>query len=313
MNQAFSAPSVLCLLLLAGGLTAAVGGVTLAGGDVRVRTLGQVEGGTGGVVVDSRGNVYSADFGAILGNPQTAGTKIYRFAPDGTPSVFASGFEGASGIAIDSKGIVYQSNVRGGYVSRVTPDGAVSTFASEGLQAPVGIVIDAADTLWVANCGSASIQKVSGDGASTRFAASPLLKCPNGITLDDEHNLYAANFYNGDVVRITPDGEVSVLATLPGNNNGHIVFSNGSLFVVARAAHQIYEVSLAGEMKLFAGTGEKGGRDGAALEASFCFPNDIAVSADGKTFYVNEVADEATKGMKLAPTRLRVIDLTDTR
>ena len=39
----------------------------------------------------------------------------------------------------------------------------------------------------------------------------------------------------------------------------------------------------------------------------------IAVSADGKTFYVNEVADEATTGMKLAPTRLRVIDLTDTR
>ena len=109
------------------------------------------------------------------------------------------------------------------------------------------------------------------------------------------------------MIKSTPRGEVSVLATLPGNNNGHIVYVDGVLFVVARAAHQIYEVSMSGEMKLFAGSGEKGGADGPRLEASFCFPNDIAISPDGKTLYVNEVADESTDGMKLARTRVRTI------
>ena len=58
-----------------------------------------------------------------------------------------------------------------------------------------------------------------------------------------------------------------------------------------------------------AGSGEKGGQDGNAKEASFCYPNDIVASADGKTLYVNEIADETSNGFKLSPTRVRQIDL----
>ena len=61
-------------------------------------------------------------------------------------------------------------------------------------------------------------------------------------------------------------------------------------------------------MSLYAGSGEKGGADGPLLEASFCYPNDIAVSHDGNRFYVNEVADHTSEGRKLAPTRIRVIE-----
>ena len=144
-------------------------------------------------------------------------------------------------------------------------------------------------------------------GGVDALRRQPLLKCPNGITLDAEHNLYAANFYSGEVVKITPEGEASVLVTLPGGNNGHIVHVDGTLYVVDRGAHQIYAVSLAGQLELFAGSGEKGGKDGPRLAASFCYPNDIAVSPDGKRLYVNEVADESSQGRKLAPTRVRVI------
>ncbi len=294
------------LLAITVTLLCMVAGQSHAGVE-QVETLAEVAGGTGGLVVDAGGNVYSADFGAILGNPATAGTKLYRITPDGATAVFADGFEGASGVAIDSEGNMYQANIRGGYVSKITADGKVRTFSSDGLQAPVGIVIDDENTLWVANCASGSIQKVTSEGKSSRFVESPLLKCPNGITLDDAHNLYTANFYDGNLVKITPNGEVSVLATLPGGNNGHVVHVDGTLFVVARAAHQIYEVSLSGETKLFAGSGQKGGKNGPRLEASFCFPNDIAVSPDGKRLFVNEVADASTDGMKLAPTRVRAI------
>lgn len=276
--------------------------------DSPVRTVAQVAGGSGGLVADLHGNLYSADFGAILGDRKTAGKRLYRIRPDGSTTLFAEGFEGASGNAIDSSGYLYQSSIRGNRISKVSPDGRVSHFASEGIQAPVGIVIDSAGTLWVANCGSQSVQKVTSDGLSTRFVESPLLVCPNGITLDDEHNLYVANFDNGDVVRITPTGEVRVLATLPGANNGHLIHVDGALFVVARSAHRIYEVSLSGETTLFAGSGQIGGNDGPRLDASFCFPNDIAISADRKNFYVNEVADESTDGFLLAPTRIRVIE-----
>ncbi len=272
-----------------------------------VETIAEIPGGSGGLVVDAEGTIYSADFGALLGDQATAGKRIYRITPDGTTSVFAEGFYGATGLAIDSQGNFYQANIRGNVINKITPDGKVSVYAAEGLEGPVGIVFDDQETLWVANCGGGSIQKVTREGVSTRFAESDLFKCPNGMTVDDDGTLYTANFYSGDVIKITPAGEASVLATIPGNNNGHILYLDNNLFVVARTAHQIYEVSLSGEVTLFAGCGSKGGQDGPRLAASFCYPNDIAISPDGKTLYVNEVADETSDGLKLAPTRIRAI------
>ena len=161
----------------------------------------------------------------------------------------------------------------------------------------------------MANCGGGSIQRIDRHGDSSLFVKSPLLACPNGITMDEEHNLYVSNFYNGDVVRISRDGEASRLATLPGANNGHLVYTGGKLYVVARGAHRIYSVTLSGDFSIVAGSGDRGNEDGAALGASFCFPNDIAVSADGSTLYVNDVADCSEDGIRLAPTLIRIVSL----
>lgn len=97
-----------------------------------------------------------------------------------------------------------------------------------------------------------------------------------------------------------------MLASLPGKTNGHLVYSDGWLYTVDRGGHPIYRVAMSGEFEVFAGSGDKGGAD---AETSFYFPNDIAVSADGKTLYVNDVADESSHGMILGPTRIRRISI----
>jgi sugar lactone lactonase YvrE len=106
----------------------------------------------------------------------------------------------------------------------------------------VGIVIDDEGSLFVCNCGNGTVRKITVDGKSTEFAKSQLFKCPNGIARDSVGNLYVANFYNGDVLKVTSEAEVRVLATIPGNNNGHVTCYNDHLYVVARSAHQIYRV-----------------------------------------------------------------------
>ena len=292
--------SVLSLALLSFG-------TVLLGEDPSVSTLAEIDIGSGGLAVDGAGNVYAADFGAILGDPSTSGTKIIRVTPDGESSLFADGFEGASGNAFDSAGDLLQANIRRRTISRITPGGEVSTFATEGLQSPVGIVFGADGDLFVANCDSASIQRISAGGESSRLVQSSLLACPNGIVLGPDGHLYISNFYNGGVIKVTLEGDASELATLPGNNNGHVTVFDGALLVVARAAHQIYRVGFDGEVELWAGSGEKGGEDGDALESSFCFPNDIAVGPDGRTVYVNDVGDHSSDGAKLGPTRIRKI------
>ena len=265
--------------------------------------------GTGGVSVDQDGHIYLADFGYYLGDEKTMGKQILKVTLDGQMEVFAHGFEGASGNELDQAGNLYQSNIRGNRISKIRPDGEITVFATEGIRAPVGIVIDAEQNLFVANWAANSVQKITPDGTSSVFVKSDLLNGPNGITMDSDGHIYVANFDDGNVIKITPEGEASLFATIPGDNNGHMQYHQGSLYVVARSAHQIYKISLQGTVELFAGNGEKGCQDGPALEASFCYPNDIKPSADGTALYVNHVMDTKSNGRTLAPTVLRSIAL----
>lgn len=236
--------------------------------------------------------VYVADIGP---SPDRRGTTVYTITPEGEQRVFATGFLGASGNAFDAKGNLFQANLRGNSISKVTPSGQVSTFVTDGIIAPVGIAIDDADNLYVANCGSNTIQKVTASGTSSLYAASDLFNCPNGIALDPAGNVYVANFLDGRVLKGTPDGSVRLFATVPGGNNGHLVYGNGMFYVVARGAHQIYTLSLSGDLELLAGSGARGRQDGAALEATFSLPNDVDISPSGDVLYVNQVASSTGK------------------
>lgn len=258
--------------------------LTLAKTDI-LETIVELPIGTGGVVVDAEGNVYCADFGRSLSGPP--GSRLYKITPEGQASVFATGFVGASGNTIGVDGNIYQSNIQGGTVSKVTPQGQVSTYAS-GMSGPVGVIFDPEGNLYVANCNDNTVRKASPEGEVSVFASGGLFSCPNGIAIDNQNNLYVANFGNANVVKISPEGASTVFASLPGNNNGHITFHNNRLYVVARAANQIYELNLQGNATLLVGSGVRGHTDGPALLGSLSLPNDLGFSPDGKYLYVND-------------------------
>ena len=236
------------------------------------------------------------------------GTRVFKVTPEGAVSVFATGFLGASGNTFGPDGALYQSNITASRIDRVTLDGVRAPYTSDGVRGPVGIIFDDAGDLFVCNCQTNQIQRITAAGESTVFSDSPLLRCPNGIARDDDGNLYVANFNNGLVVKLTPDGEASVLALLPGQNNGHLTYFDGRLWVAGRGANQIFTVTLDGEFSLFAGNGARGVVDGSLLEAGFSLPNDIAFSPDGRYMYVNDVLD-ADDSNDTSPMVLRRIEL----
>ena len=258
--------------------------ITLATTDI-LETIVELPIGTGGLIVDAEGNIYCADFGRSLSGPP--GTRLYKITPEGVASVFATGFVGASGNTIGPDGHIYQSNISGGTISRVTPEGNVSSFAT-GLSGPVGLIFDREGFLYSANCSDNTIKRIDSEGNVTVFASGTMFSCPNGITIDNSGNLYVANFSNDNVIKITPEGETSVFASQPGNNNGHITFFNNRLYVVARAAHQIYEFDLQGNGRPIVGSGNRGHRDGAALQGRLSLPNDLGFSPDGRFLYIND-------------------------
>ena len=282
------------------------------GQERRVGTLaGPIDAGSGGMEVDAEGNVYTADFGATLSSGPP-GTRVWVATPDGELRVFAEGFRGASGNTIGPDGWFYQSDIAGNTISRVSPDGTVEKFVTSGVRNPVGIVFDG-DELIVANCGGNSLSRVAPDGTAELWVKSDLLRCPNGITRAPNGDLYVANFMDGNVIRVTPGGEASVFATLPGNNNGHILYGNDVLYVVARGNHQIYELTLTGELTLIAGSGARGLDDGPALEATLSLPNDVALSPDGRILYWNDVGVTTNDPQTLTPTFIRYVELWPAR
>lgn len=271
-------------------------------------------GGTGGISVDASGNIYSSDFGPFLGqvNPDFKFvSKVFKITPEGVVSVFLDSLLGASGSDFDDNGNFFQSNIRGSYISKVSKSGDVTEYACDSIVAPVGLEFDSNGDLIVCNCGNNTLRRIKPSGENVLFSKGEALKCPNGIARDGEGNFYTSNFYNGDVVKITPDGTPTVFATIPGNNNGHVAYSNNYLYVVGRTANQIYKVSMSGEIELFAGTGERGRRNGPRLKASFSLPNDLDFSPDGKYLYVNETSDSLGSPRILTPTAIRKIRMPE--
>ena len=83
-------------------------------------------------------------------------------------------------------------------IQKITPDGAVSTFVTDGLNAPHGLAFDEDGNLYVANAQNATIEKYTPDGIGTVFAdASDGLVHPTDIMFDPAGNLWVTNAYGG--------------------------------------------------------------------------------------------------------------------
>ncbi len=273
-----------------------------ASGAGEMSTLGDpIQGGTGGLALAADGSVLMADFVSTL----------YRVTPAGEMSVFASGIQTPSGLAVDPDGRVYQAALNGNNLLRFEADGTRREVVASGIPGPVGVAMGAEGEVFVTSCNANAIYRLDRDGSLSRFAQSPLLQCPNGLVQDDEGNLYTCNFNDGWVLRISAEGEVSPLANIPGGNNGHITYRSGSLYVAGKASPRLYRLSLEGSLTALAGTGRKGAVDGPALGASMMRPNGLVFSADGLSLYVNDHQGDAVNAYAAGPSVLRRLTLPE--
>ncbi len=299
----FPVASICCLL------------VTVAQAQIRVDTLLDLDA-SGGVTLGPDGYIYVSDFGPQLG-PAPDTTVVYRVNPDsGEYTVFADGFDGASGAAFDNAGNFYQAEPRGNRVTKIDTDGS-RVVVADGLNTPVGVQVDDDGNLYVCNCGNSEILKFTTDGERIVLVQNTeILQCPNGLTSDNNGNLYAVTFAAGNVVKVSPGGELEIIAELPvlsGGPNpvglGHITYGNGELYVTAIGTGVIYRVSPNGEVETLAGIPFAFSNiDGAADTATFSKPNGIALDTEGSRLFIN-VSEPAwpTNAPGLHPASLRVI------
>ncbi|MCH7605815.1 MAG: hypothetical protein IH962_01555 [Chloroflexi bacterium] len=159
---------------------------------------------------------------------QTVG-KLYRFDINGggSKSLIAT-LAGISGITGDALGNIYVAQVNAGIVSKVTPSGDVTTYAT-GLNNPDGIAFGPDGKLYVGSRTGQVKVVPAGGGAAANFATlSPSIM---RIGADGNGNVYALNADLHTISKISPGGAVSAFGSGFSRPHGVVFNASGDMFI----------------------------------------------------------------------------------
>lgn len=192
-----------------------------------------------GIALDSVGNLYIADPGALnspMGNSRirkvdnagiittVAGTGRAGYSGDGGPATSAR-LNFPSDVAVDSIGNLYIADTSNGVVRKVDPSGIISTVAT-GFSLPVGVMTDSIGNVYISDAFKAEVLKLDPSGVVTVVAGngsfgysgdggpatSAQLFFPNDTGLDSAGNLYIADSGNNVIRKVDTAGIITTVA-----------------------------------------------------------------------------------------------------
>ena len=293
-----------------------------------------------GETVDDSGNVYVADTGnntirkitpagvvsTLAGTASTRGGYTNATGP-------AAQFNRPTGVTVDSAGNVYVADTGNQNIRKITPDGVVSTLASNVFYEPYSVAVDSAGNVYVADTFNQAIRKITPAGMVSILAGNPSItdadgvpaggyadgtgskarfSFPSGVTVDGAGNVYVADDGNEVIRKVTPAGVVTTLAGSPGKQgsadgtgraaqfdgpSGVAVDNAGNVYVAERNNLVIRKVTSAGVVTTIGGLANHGGTvDGIGSSARFSHPESIAVDSAGTLYVADTIAARISTG-----------------
>jgi len=175
----------------------------------------------------------------------------------------AAQFNYPTGIAIDSSGVLYVSDLQNNEIRKVSPSGAVTTpygslagtagstnasGVSSLFSSPRDIAIDSSNNLYVADEGNNSIRKIntsSGSVGTYGASASPAFNDPKGVAVDSAGNVFVADYGNNTIRKIATNGTVTTVAGQTGvagymDGPGTLALFDGPIGIAVDSADNLY-------------------------------------------------------------------------
>ena len=187
--------------------------------------------------VDADGNVYATVSGS---RGQSVPVSVFSIATDFQVRPFVRDLMNATGLAFDAAGYLYVSSRAEGTVYRVSPEGAISTYA-EGMGIATGIAFDRDGNLFVGDR-SGTIFKVGpnkGPGADREIFVYATLEpsiAAYHLAFNDEGTLFVSGpttSSNQSIQSIDRDGRTTVFYQGLGRAQGMAFDVDGNLYVAA--------------------------------------------------------------------------------
>ena|GEM_PF-1059751 len=243
------------------------------------------------VTVDMSGNVYVA-----------ANSQVRKISPAGVVSTLAT-VPAPQGIAADSEGNLYVTDLINDKILRITPSGIVSVYATAAQATPPfddprGIAVDGTGNVYFTD--TSTLRRITPAGVITTIASS--LPYPDGVAIHANGDVYVTG--GSRIHRVTPGGTVTTFAgsvfqgsddgtgaaasfRLPG---GLGIQADGTLLVCDLGNHTIRKITTPGAVvSTFAGLAiVRGTVDGPANDARFFLPADTAVDSVGNIFVADQ-------------------------
>lgn len=119
---------------------------------------------------------------------------------------------------------------------------------------------------------------VNGTGSAAKFNSL------RGGTVDDSGNVFVLDNGNDAIRKITPQGVVTTFASgLPCSlSGGHLLYHpNTNIYMALPTCDRIYQVTSAGVITVFAGSGADGSADGTSATATFTNLRRMAINTNG--------------------------------
>lgn len=215
---------------------------------------------TRGVIVDSIGNVYVADYfnHCIRKITASGSTTLYAGQPGSNGyqngAATSAAFNFPTAVAVDRTGNVFVTDVLNQVIRKISPSGFVSTYAGNGASGyadgpvssasfrnPIAMCTDIQGNLIISDQHNHVIRKITPSGMVSTIAGVPgvsgfqdgpaaasLFNFPRGVKTDQYGNIYVADTDNHRIRKISNTGIVTTLSgTIAGYADGNV--SSGML------------------------------------------------------------------------------------
>ncbi|MBI4875958.1 MAG: hypothetical protein HY822_15080 [Acidobacteria bacterium] len=211
---------------------------------------------TGGLALDSSGNLFLADSASNVVRKIATGGNISTVAGTTAAGFFGDGGEagkaylnGPVGVTADPAGNLYIADTRNHRIRKMSSGGTITTVAGNGfvgrtgdgdaatgarLNAPQGVAVDAAGNLYIADTSNFVIRKVTPDGIIRTVAGTgtpgfsgdggpatqATLNYPRSVVVNGAGNLFIADSHNARVRLVTAQGIITTVAGTGGFGDG---------------------------------------------------------------------------------------------
>ena len=215
------------------------------------------------------------------------GTTITKITPAGVTSIFASGFNAPNGTAFGPDGYLYVPSNIGSGRINKISPAGVVDTFITSIQFPTTVFFENDSSMLITSYQTNRIYRADMNGNYATLYTGNGMNGPVDIEYDTDGNLLVANFNDGKIFRVDSAGTFTQIADLPGTL-GFMVVANGYIYSTAFQVNKIYRTSMNGDTVTFAGTGAPGQINGPLNSATFNGPNGITASPTGDTLFISD-------------------------